>query len=131
VICPNCKAEYREGFTRCADCDLPLVETLGEHHEPIGDELEPLHDTGSPDELGELVERLEDARVPYLLHAGTALALFDGEELREASQPDPWQARVFVSAPLHERSQQLLAELRAERTAGFAIVRRSNEPPPE
>jgi hypothetical protein len=26
VICPNCGAEYRPGFTRCSDCDAPLVE---------------------------------------------------------------------------------------------------------
>jgi hypothetical protein len=26
MICPQCKAEYRRGFTLCADCDVPLVE---------------------------------------------------------------------------------------------------------
>jgi hypothetical protein len=25
MICPQCRAEYREGFTVCADCDVPLV----------------------------------------------------------------------------------------------------------
>ena len=25
MFCPVCKAEYREGFTRCADCDVQLV----------------------------------------------------------------------------------------------------------
>jgi len=25
MICPQCKAEYRPGFTRCADCDVDLV----------------------------------------------------------------------------------------------------------
>jgi len=28
MYCPQCKAEYRQGFTRCADCDVDLV------HEP-------------------------------------------------------------------------------------------------
>ncbi len=28
MFCPNCKAEYRDGFTRCADCDLELVREL-------------------------------------------------------------------------------------------------------
>jgi hypothetical protein len=27
MICPNCKAEYREGFTECADCKIPLTAT--------------------------------------------------------------------------------------------------------
>ena len=26
--CPKCKAEYREGFTECAACHVPLVDTL-------------------------------------------------------------------------------------------------------
>jgi hypothetical protein len=25
MICPQCRAEYRQGFTMCADCDVPLV----------------------------------------------------------------------------------------------------------
>jgi hypothetical protein len=25
MICPQCRAEYRQGFTVCADCDVPLV----------------------------------------------------------------------------------------------------------
>lgn len=34
MICPECRAEYRQGFTRCADCDVELVQTYGEvaHH---------------------------------------------------------------------------------------------------
>lgn len=30
MFCPQCKAEYRLGFTRCADCDVDLVESLAE-----------------------------------------------------------------------------------------------------
>ncbi len=30
LFCPNCKAEYRLGFTHCADCDVDLVESLPE-----------------------------------------------------------------------------------------------------
>jgi hypothetical protein len=28
MFCPLCKAEYRQGFTYCADCDVDLVEAL-------------------------------------------------------------------------------------------------------
>jgi hypothetical protein len=28
MFCPLCQAEYREGFTRCADCDVDLVPSL-------------------------------------------------------------------------------------------------------
>jgi hypothetical protein len=28
MICPNCNAEYRQGFSHCADCDVDLVEAV-------------------------------------------------------------------------------------------------------
>jgi hypothetical protein len=28
MFCPNCKTEYRRGFTECSDCHVPLVENL-------------------------------------------------------------------------------------------------------
>jgi hypothetical protein len=28
MICPECEEEYRQGFTRCADCDVELVPML-------------------------------------------------------------------------------------------------------
>jgi len=28
MFCPQCKAEYRVGFTRCSGCDVELVEHL-------------------------------------------------------------------------------------------------------
>jgi|ERR1035438_5126312 hypothetical protein len=30
MFCPHCKAEYREGFTCCADCEVELVASLNE-----------------------------------------------------------------------------------------------------
>jgi hypothetical protein len=30
MFCRQCKDEYRPGFTRCADCDVDLVESLAE-----------------------------------------------------------------------------------------------------
>ena len=33
--CPKCKAEYREGFTACSTCHVPLVDTLPEENEVL------------------------------------------------------------------------------------------------
>ena len=33
MFCPVCGAEYREGFTRCSDCDVDLVEKLPDKEE--------------------------------------------------------------------------------------------------
>ena len=34
MFCPNCKAEYRPGFTECADCSVSLVYELPEDPSP-------------------------------------------------------------------------------------------------
>jgi hypothetical protein len=34
MFCPSCKAEYRSGFTSCADCHVDLVEKLPEENSP-------------------------------------------------------------------------------------------------
>ena len=28
MFCPECRVEYREGFTECSDCRVPLVREL-------------------------------------------------------------------------------------------------------
>src|SRR5262249_27114357 len=28
MFCPQCRAEYRKGFFRCSDCDIPLVDEV-------------------------------------------------------------------------------------------------------
>src|SRR5215467_5366461 len=28
MFCPQCRAEYRTGFYKCSDCDIPLVDQL-------------------------------------------------------------------------------------------------------
>ncbi len=50
MYCPQCKAEYRQGFTRCADCDVELV------HDPPP----PAHGLGPTGEEGSRVEDSED-----------------------------------------------------------------------
>ena len=47
MFCPKCKAEYREGFTECAACNVTLVYELGEDvtqrlYQPINFEYEDL-----------------------------------------------------------------------------------------
>lgn len=51
MFCPVCKAEYRQGFTRCADCEVELVESAREAGRV---------ETPPPDEYGALLWRGDD-----------------------------------------------------------------------
>ncbi len=63
MFCPNCKLEYRAGFTRCADCDVDLVTAL-----PKAAEAQ---------EVG-----VHDLRAPVVLRRGINVA--DAAIVREA-----------------------------------------------
>ena len=65
MFCPVCKAEYRPGYTHCADCDVDLVEALpqesdaGEH-----DPFVPVW-SGADPEFTEACGALAQAGIPY------------------------------------------------------------------
>ncbi|HXH67912.1 MAG TPA: hypothetical protein VNI81_11985 [Candidatus Limnocylindrales bacterium] len=76
MFCPQCNAEYRPGFTRCADCDVELVNDLPEY--ALAGQAPPA-DPGDPNEdpfcsfwkgedarvHAELCEVLEEAGIPH------------------------------------------------------------------
>jgi len=69
MFCPNCKAEYREGYTVCAECQVPLVDKLPESDEDAEAEpdLKPVTvlETGDPAELMVAESLLEDAGIEF------------------------------------------------------------------
>lgn len=77
MFCPNCGAEFRDGFERCADCDVPLAA------EPARAEEE--HHGGD----GPVVV----ARVHTLAEAEVAVELLRGAGL-EAALRDEHTARI-------------------------------------
>lgn len=115
MFCPSCEAEYREGFTECNDCGVALVLTLAPRlHEEIAAGLTPILETVNAEELGEIVDKLEKAEVPYTIEAGTALALLDG---RDEEVPHHWQARLSVATELLERAERIVQQARRSHRA--------------
>jgi hypothetical protein len=60
MFCPVCRVEYRSGFTRCADCDVDLVQELPAEFGGIKTE-EAIADAGPAKSLTKSV-------VTFLLH---------------------------------------------------------------
>ncbi len=106
MFCPECETEYREGFTTCSDCDVALVAELGVAS------LVPLTMERSPDLVAAVVEALETAEIPYVVEAGTALRVLDGDE-ESIEVPDPWQARIWVAVSKSDQAVAILEETRA------------------
>lgn len=69
-FCPKCKYEYREGFTECSDCKVPLVDHLEE--EP---EVETMFNYDISDE--------ERAMVAAAMHQETSEMYVDSSERAE------------------------------------------------
>ena len=125
MFCPQCGGEYRRGFYTCADCGVALVDVLpagwraaaagGEEQDEGEGPLVALDITSDPDRLGELTFRLEAAELPYVVQAGTALALFDHPERAELPyQPTTWEGRVWVAADRAAEARNVLQQLVAD-----------------
>jgi hypothetical protein len=75
MFCPQCKAEYRQGFTRCADCDVDLVWELppealavrsqGEPGDPNEDPFCSFWKGEDPRVHAELCSVLDEAGIPH------------------------------------------------------------------
>jgi hypothetical protein len=91
----------------CPDCGIDLVEDLPEQSPP---RLSILETTRDADRLAILLEQLENAQVPYVVEAGTALSLLDDESGPDLSAPDPWQARLWIPGSFGARAAEAIAK---------------------
>jgi hypothetical protein len=107
MFCPDCETEYREGVERCSDCGAMLVESL--ETDPGETRLVPLAEEKSAEVVGQLIDRLEKAGVPYVVEAGTALSLLD-HMIEGEVEPEPWSARIYVAAGEHEARARRIAD---------------------
>jgi hypothetical protein len=110
MYCPQCQSEYREGIAHCNDCDVDLVADLSEEVPEQFGNLLPLAEERSSELVAELLDRLEKADVPYVIEAGTALAMLENDEI-VLDGPEAWEARIWIPQRFGEQAARILAEV--------------------
>ena len=69
--------------------------------------------------------------MPYVLQAGTALSLLDGERLFAGRSAGAWEGRVWVHAPRLAEASRLLATVRSRHRDAAATTERELPEPRE
>ena len=114
MICPKCRAEYRRGFTECADCGVALVEphemlegdaANGEHRAALGDPNDdPFCSFWKGTDLRvctEICTVLDEAGIPHKM-------IRRQDHLFNFSNQAPYQ--VGVPASLYEKAELAIKE---------------------
>lgn len=101
MFCPKCRSEYREGFYRCPDCSLDLVERLAAEPAPEFIAYEEVLATYNTADIAFLKSVLDSEDIIYHFH---------GENF---SRIDPMiqPARLMVKKDEVEKARELLAGL--------------------
>lgn len=85
MFCPTCKSQYREGFTRCADCDVPLVNVLENLPESLEHAaLVRVWEGSDAHENSEVRRALGDARIPFRIQSAGPNVLSLSNQAAEA-----------------------------------------------
>jgi hypothetical protein len=102
MFCPECKAEYRSGFTHCVDCDVDLVQELPEELTQTREQLRKVWSGDSQSDCVELCQELKDGGITYEV---SQIPL--GPRSRMGVD---WRFEIKVPHSLCDQARQLLNE---------------------
>ncbi|HTX34470.1 MAG TPA: DUF2007 domain-containing protein [Bryobacteraceae bacterium] len=109
MYCPQCGTEYRDGFTECADCHVPLLAGTPPPDEPsaFNPSLDLVDVLVSQDavQLAMVKGLLEDAGIPFNVPGGITRLVNDVDPFLQK------HLRVQVPRDREEEARQLLEVL--------------------
>lgn len=118
MFCPQCRVEYRPGFTHCTDCDVDLVPVLPRAEEPVS--KTPANASGSLQTLWEgedlalfenLLDALEGAGIRYF---DQPFGIYPGVRRRDPFPVQPlarFGYQVAVLSSDLQRAREILGKL--------------------
>ena len=102
MFCPDCRGEYREGFTRCELCGVDLVEALSPVDETSEQDLVPAFQSTDGLLVAATRSALESQGIPVVVQGEEAQGLL------------PVNAVVLVPREHLTEAQELIQLLEAE-----------------
>jgi hypothetical protein len=108
VFCPECRREYREGFTTCSDCNVPLVSELPPEAEPDFIDYKEVLSTNSPSDRALIRSILDAEGITYF---------FQGEYV-SAYVYNAIPVRLMVKEDQVQRAVDILKDLELSFTFG-------------
>ena len=102
MFCPNCRAEYREGFEICDDCNVSLVAELPPEPETEYVDYEEVLTTFNSAEIALMKSLLDSEDIPYFFHGETFV------QMTGLAVP----AKLMVRKDQAETARELLKDLK-------------------
>ena len=99
MYCPICRAEYREGFLECSDCDVDLVEKL--KHIPRMPGFVKLATIFREGNIAVIKASFDKTEIEYF---------FEGEHSHRLA-PVPLAARLMVREDFRREAESILRDL--------------------
>jgi hypothetical protein len=100
MFCPSCKADYRPGFTRCSDCDVPLVAEAPDQPSTDTEQLRAVWEGDDQTTCVALCRKLIESDIPY--------EVAQIPKSRSGKMDVDWFYKIGVPLSVHEKAEEIV-----------------------
>jgi hypothetical protein len=101
MFCPSCKAEYRPGFARCSDCDIPLIAEMPEESVTDADSLRVVWEGEDQSTCVSLCRKLMSSDIPYKVE--------QIPKSRSVKMTVDWFYKIGVPSAMYDEAKEVVA----------------------
>ena len=110
MYCPQCGAEYREGFDRCGDCDVALTHEPPPPEDHEATNYVTVFETSETDVIPVIKSILRGAEIPFNTLGEAMMNLFPSDLLGRVMSKPGAEVSFMVPEDRAEEARQLLTE---------------------